>query len=1071
MGQRGCVERWKRELSRIWAILGCAQISLVAPWLGCPLSQSMTYDVFTFDRTRLRSARAALAADLARLIMRLFLPAVSALFGLSASLASAATNLPQTFTPNDVHDHRQGAFALIGATVHPAPNQPSQVANVWLQDGKIVALNKLPVPAEYATIEVEGLHLYAGFVDLNSGYGLPAPAAPKPFNYSAAQVMDSTTPGAFNSNEAIRSQFQAVDHFAPDPDKAKQLRQLGFSVVLAHRADGVARGSGALIALLDGPAQQAVLRAQASAHFSLSKGSSAQDFPISSMGAVALLRQTFHDARWYQAQSPKPFVDRSLDALLGNQSLPQLMAVSGWLDLLRAQRVADEFDQRWIYLAGGDEYQRAQTVAALGADLVVPLDFPKPLEQGDPALLRMTDLSALQHWAHAPFNPARLRAAGTRIALTSAGLEADQYKPFWPNLRAAMAAGLSPDQALEALTTAPAAMIGAEHQLGRIAPGFAANLLLTSAPIEDPSMQIYENWVSGQRHVLATVEADLRGTWELSLDQQSYRIEVTGSRAKPSAKRLDPREGESNKLSWRQDRGRLGIELIVEGKPILLAGRVRGSEIAAVDGRNWRLTPISGAGQPDQPSTIFLPEPGPLTYPLGAYGRTERPAQSHLLFRNATVWTNESDGVLSATDVRIQDGKISEIGTRLATRGAREIDASGRHLTAGIIDEHSHIAVQAINDTPTNSAMVRIRDSLNPGDVDVFRNLAGGVTAAQILHGSANPIGGQSALIKLRWGALPDQMLIAGADGFIKFALGENVKKSSNSLSVRYPNTRMGVAQFLEDAFSEAEHYRDQWTEWRRLSAREQRSRPAPRVDLAMQALTEVLDQRRFISAHSYVQSEILMLMRLAERHQFRVNTFTHILEGYKVAERMAAHGVGGSSFADWWAYKMEVIDAIPYNNALMEQAGVVTAVNSDDAEMSRRLNQEAAKTIQYGDLSEEAAWKLVTLNPARLLHLDERMGSIRVGKDADLVLWSAPPLSIAARADYTLVDGRIEFDREQTEAMAGAISDERERLIQQMRLAKAAGAETEKPKPKPAQRFHCDDLNGYEYLGASHAH
>ncbi len=321
--------------------------------------------------------------------------------GTMAMSVATASNPPETFTPNDVHDRRAGAYALLGATVHSAPGSTTQ-STVLIRDGRIVALGNAAVPAGYAQIDVAGMHIYPGFIDLNSGYGLPAPGAPKPFSFTAPQVLDSATPGAYSNNEAIRSQFQAVDAFTPDAAAAKALRGIGFSTVLSHRADGIARGTGALVALNDDPAQTAVLIARASAHYSLARGSSSQFYPISQMGAVALFRQTFLDARWYAAQQRKPFVDRSLDGWIASQSLPQFTAVDGWIELLRAQRVADEFDRRFVYIGNGNEYQRIDAIAATGADLIVPLDFPKALKSKDPTLLRMTELAELQHWEQAP---------------------------------------------------------------------------------------------------------------------------------------------------------------------------------------------------------------------------------------------------------------------------------------------------------------------------------------------------------------------------------------------------------------------------------------------------------------------------------------------------------------------------------------------------------------------------------------------------------------------------------------------------------------------------------------------
>lgn len=448
------------------------------------------------------------------------------------------------------------------------------------------------------------------------------------------------------------------------------------------------------------------------------------------------------------------------------------------------------------------------------------------------------------------------------------------------------------------------------------------------------------------------------------------------------------------------------------------------------------------------------PEIGEITFPFNAYGRRILPEKENVIFKNATVWTNEKDGILEETDVLIGDGKIIKIGKGITSKNARLIDASGKHLTCGIIDEHSHIAIyRGVNEgTQAVSAEVRIGDVVNSEDVNIYRQLGGGVTAAQLLHGSANPIGGQSALIKLRWGLTPDEMKIQGADGFIKFALGENVKQSNwgNRHRNRFPQTRMGVEQVFRDAFTRAREYRIQ----------KENKGTSFRPDLELEALNEILASRRFVTCHSYVQSEINMLMKTAEDFGFRINTFTHILEGYKIADKMLDHGAGGSTFSDWWAYKYEVIDAIPYNTAIMQRAGIVTAINSDDAEMGRRLNQEAAKAIKYGGLSEEEAWKTVTLNPAKLLHLDDRMGSINEGKDADLVLWSDNPLSIYARAEQTFVDGICLYSLEENEELEKAILAERMRLINKMLADSNGSGETQGDEEENNRTWHCDDYS-----------
>ncbi|MGZ3833845.1 MAG: amidohydrolase family protein, partial [Mucilaginibacter sp.] len=351
---------------------------------------------------------------------------------------------------------------------------------------------------------------------------------------------------------------------------------------------------------------------------------------------------------------------------------------------------------------------------------------------------------------------------------------------------------------------------------------------------------------------------------------------------------------------------------------------------------------------------------------------------------------------------------------------------------------------------------------LDSEDINLYRQLAGGVTTSHILHGSANAIGGQTQLIKHRWGVLPDQMKFEGSDGFIKFALGENVKQSNwgippGSTNMRFPQSRMGVEQVYVDAFTRAKEYK---------AARAVKGNNVRR-DLELDALVEILDNKRFITCHSYVQSEINMLMHVADSMGFHINTFTHILEGYKVADKMKARNIAGSTFSDWWAYKMEVAEAIPYNGKLMHEVGVVTGFNSDDEEMARRLNQEAGKAITYGRMSEEDALKLVTLNPAKMMHVDNRIGSIKPGKDADLVVWSADPLSIYAVAEKTYVDGIPYWDIEKDAAKQKALKADEARIVQKMIEAKNKGAVTQAPARKRPRTYQCETIEDDAYVVA----
>jgi imidazolonepropionase-like amidohydrolase len=404
-------------------------------------------------------------------------------------------------------------------------------------------------------------------------------------------------------------------------------------------------------------------------------------------------------------------------------------------------------------------------------------------------------------------------------------------------------------------------------------------------------------------------------------------------------------------------------------------------------------------------SLILMPETKVL-YPFVGYGNESMPVAEKVLFKNATLWTNEADGILKETDILIDNGKIVRYGKNLSDAGAKVIDATSKHVTSGVIDEHSHIAISSgVNEGgQESSAEVRIGDVVNSEDVNIYRQLSGGVTSqpavARFSQSHRRTVShDQVALGCCAAGSFNQRCRWQ----FIKFALGENVKQVNWGIQGRnrYPQSRMGVEQVYEDYFSRAQAY---------ISDR--KANPNMRRDLDLEAIAEILQAKRFITCHSYQQGEINMLMKVADKYKFRVNTFTHILEGYKVADKMKAHGVGASTFSDWWAYKYEVIDAIPYNGAIMNAVGLVVAFNSDDAEMARRLNQEAGKAVLYGGVPEEEAWKFVTLNPAKLLHLDSHMGSLKAGKDADIVLWSDNPLSIYAVAEQTYVDGIKYFDR-----------------------------------------------------------
>ncbi len=453
------------------------------------------------------------------------------------------------------------------------------------------------------------------------------------------------------------------------------------------------------------------------------------------------------------------------------------------------------------------------------------------------------------------------------------------------------------------------------------------------------------------------------------------------------------------------------------------------------------------------------------SHSLEVSGQGRSASTDEVLIRNATVLTI-TRGALLNTDLLIRKGKIAGLGKNLkASAGARTIDATGKYILPGIIDCHSHSMLDAINEgSLAVTSMVRVGDALNPTDPDLYRGLAGGTTTLNLLHGSANPIGGLNTVVKIKYGRPVEEFIFPGARPGIKFALGENVKRSSvpalPGITRRYPATRMGVEEVIREAFTKARDYKKTWDEYR--PGRDKNMLP-PRRDLQLEPLVEILEDKRYVHAHSYRSDEIYMLIRLADEFGFKIKTFQHVLEGYKVAKEIAQHGAGASTFADFWGYKIEAYDAIPHNVAIMTRAGVVVSVNSDSDERARRLNIEAAKSMRYGDLTEEQALKLITINPAIQLGIQDRVGSIEVGKDADLAIWNGHPLSVYSRVDTTFVDGEIFFDRQQDLARRLELEKERATLEQaEANRPPAGGASPQAPRRRRPADADDDMWDGY---------
>jgi imidazolonepropionase-like amidohydrolase len=962
----------------------------------------------------------------------------------------------ETFPVNGVANPKTGAYAFTNATIVKDAQNTISNATLVIRNGKIIAVGtNLAAPKDATVIDCSGKFIYPSFIDIYSDYGITPPQRPQAggFNFFAGQFT-SNAKGAFGWNQAMRSDVEGVKLFVTDDTKAKSLRDIGFGTVLTHQKDGIARGTGVVVTLANEKENLVIIKERASAHYSFNKGVSTQSYPGSVMGSIALLRQTYLDAQWYKSNPSAEGVNLTLKSWNETQNLPQIFDGNDkWADL-RADRIGDEFGIQYIIKAGGNEYQRIKEIAATRATFILPLNFPQAMDVEDPADARFVSLTDMKHWELAPINPAAFEKNNIPFCLTTADLK--DSKQFMSNLRKAMEYGLSETRALEALTKTPAALLGVYDKVGSLDAGKIANFVISSGSLFNDKTIIYQNWIQGEKYgVNESSWFIIAGTHQLTVNGNSYIIDVKNNNianviGKDTVAAKFSYDGKMVKLNFTPDKK--------SKNNIRLSGVSNGNSWSGVGSDSagtsllWTANFVKAAtSKTDSIKKKEIPKLGKVTYPFMPFGWEELPVQQNILIKNATVWTSEKEGKLEGTDVLIKNGKIVQVGKSITDAGAKIIDGTDKHVTAGVIDEHSHIAAASINEGGQSvTSEVRIADNLLPDDINIYRQLSGGVTTSHILHGSANTIGGQTQLIKLRWGVTDTALKFKNWDPFIKFALGENVKRSANSQgNTRFPDTRMGVEQVLVDAFQRATDYQN---------ALKSANGKNVRRDLELDALVEIMNKKRFITCHSYIQSEITAAMRVGERFGFTFNTFTHILEGYKVADKMKTHGAAASTFSDWWIYKNEVVDAIPQNPAIMQRVGLNVAINSDDAEMARRLNQEAAKSIKYAGMSEEEALKMVTINPATMLHVADRVGSIKVGKDADIVVWSDHPLSIYAKADKTIVDGIIEFDREYDLQLRKKVAEERNRLIQKMLAEKKGGAPTVPASPTMQIMHNCSE-------------
>ncbi len=990
------------------------------------------------------------------------------------TMLSAQSTVP----PEGIRKNTPAVHALKNLTIIPSPGKKIQKGTIIIRDGIIQSVGaNIPIPADAREWDCTGLTAYAGMIDLASDYGQ---AKSKPQGGQA-----EPTRGSNYWNPNVKAEYSVADNFLPEKEGAEKLRAAGFTTVLSVPQNGVMKGSSALVDLGDDLPNTQLLRSNVFQHANLAYQNFGDGYPDSHMGTIALIRQTMIDAQWYanaqkiyakNPNQPHPDDNRTLAALenivAGKQRL--VIETNDELKALRADNIAKEFSLQWILRGSGYEYRRIDAIRALNVPVIVPVNFPDAPTVESPEDAFNTGYEELRNWDFASENPSRLKKAGVTFALTANQLK-DPSK-FRTMVKSAIDCGLSSDDALASVTAIPAQIAGMEKLLGMIEAGKIANIVLADGELFAEKTKIRETWIEGNRYEVKTApSADVRGVWSYSVKRSDMKtdtgsLDISGEidgLTVTVLKGMQKIKASSASVAQKQfsltfDGDTLGMKGVVR-----LSGVANGEVIAGLfdlpDGQsgNWNASRVKlFVEKPDtvKPS-VPLCSTNELLFPDGAFGRAALPKQQDVLVKNATIWTGGPQGNLDESDLLVSKGKIMKIGKALsAPAGVLVIDAAGKHVTAGLIDAHSHTAIsEGVNESgQAISAEVRIGDVINADDINIYRQLAGGVTTINQLHGSANAIGGQNQVSKLRWGMLPEQMKFEGAMPGIKFALGENPKQANwgDKYTTRYPQTRMGVEQIIRDEFTAAREY-----DKAMAAAKTNPNLIPPRRDLELETVAEILNRKRLIHSHCYRQDEIMMLMKVSDDFGFQIGTLQHILEGYKVADEMAKRGVGASAFSDWWAYKYEVIDAIPYAGKLMHDAGVLVSYNSDSNEMARRLNTEAAKAVRYGGLSEIEALKFVTINPAKQLRIDNRVGSLEIGKDADFVIWSGNPLSTYTICEQTWIDGKKFFDRSEDTLMRDDIAKKKAELVQKALKSKKKGSGSP-PVVRRSSNYSCHEEN-----------
>ncbi len=879
---------------------------------------------------------------------------------------------------------QQDTWALTNAHIIPASGDPIELGTVVIRDGLIAAVGAdVAIPVDARVLDLAGKTVYPGFIDLVTSAGLAIPPRPARTGRGFGAARSDT--GGFTGMDPHRIVAREID---PEHESVERLRNAGFTTVLTAPTSGLYRGQSAFVNLRGGEAAELVVASPVALHMAFDRQRGV--YPSTLMGVMAYQRQTMLDARYWAAYQTRyasnpegmerPVIDEETEALIPyamGQGLVIFHADDAYA-VRRAMKLGRELELNYLIAGATEGWQIRDQLATANRPLIVSVNFGEPSDMTGYNYFRTRDEELPSDSSVAKLiqsNAAQLATAGVRFALTSGG----ELSPadFMRNVKAAVNAGLSAERAVHALTIEPARILGLDDRLGSITTGKIANLVVTSEPLFSDSSKVEYVFIDGERFLPepAAVNAGAGGGGRRGPEMRA-RMRMTQAETPDSAETTD--------------------------------------ETDETDETEETEEAVEPAVMPQPPT-----------------------ASGVLAITNATVMT-ASHGTIEGATVLVRNGKIAEVGTDVRVpNDAMVIDGTGKYVTPGFVDSHSHAAMEGgINESTSNTTpQVCVCDEIVADQMTIFRALAGGTTTLHLLHGSANSIGGQDAVIKTRWGRPVEDLQVEGAMRGIKFALGENPKRSNRpnipGTERRAPSTRMGVHESIREAFEKARAYQEEWADYEqarrvRSAARRGQEPMPPRRDLYLEALSEILSGDIRIHSHGYRADELLGLIRIADEFGIKIATLQHVLEGYKIADEIAAHGAGASTFADNWAYKLEAFDAIPHNAALMSDRDVRVSINSDSGERVRRLYQEAAKAMHFGGVSEEEALRMITLNPATDVGIDDKVGSVDVGKDADLAIFSGHPFHPQSRVEKTIIDGIVYFDRDLVPTLEKLIEKEK---------------------------------------------